>query len=570
MWFTEPGIQKIGRITLAGNISQFPAAGGGLGTGRNPTGIVAGPDGNLWFTEKGNGGMGKIGWMTPAGVVVNEKDVGGSTAPTGITVGPDGALWFTEQGTNRIGRITAAGTVTDHFPTTGSGPTSITLGPDGNFWFTEAGSGTIGRMTPAGVATSFPLPTAGSNPSGLVVGADGALWFAEQAVNQIGRITTAGVVGEYPASTRAMGPEALALGADGNVWYAKSTNPGAFGRIDPTGGNEDWPLQASGMIVKGIAAGPDGNLWLTSSAQDKVMRVIPGPGVEPAVSAAAGTTSATLRGVVRPANKATTYYFEYGTTSDYGASTDDAGAGSGTGPVSAEAVASGLSPQTTYHYRLVARNATETTRGSDRTFTTGSNPIELPPALPNLAAPEPTPVLGQTVVATVAQGVVKVKLTGAKSFVPLSGKVSVPTGSELDTTKARFSLVTRSTRGGIRSTGTFNGGRFKVKQSKTGKGMTDLYLSGPKPGRCSAPNRASASKAAKKRKRSLWGKDNEGRFRTHGADQRRHRARTRWLTQDRCDGTLTRVTEGAVVVRELQPQGQHGRARGAQLPGAAQ
>ena len=67
-------------------------------------------------------------------------------------------------------------------------------------------------------------------------------------------------------------------------------------------------------------------------------------------------------------------------------------------------------------------------------------------------------------------------------------------------------------------TGTFSGGRFKVKQSKTGKGMTDLYLSGPKPGRCSAPNRASASKVAKKRKRSLWGKDNKGRFRTHGAD----------------------------------------------------
>jgi hypothetical protein len=27
---------------------------------------------------------------------------------------------------------------------------------------------------------------------------------------------------------------------------------------------------------------------------------------------------------------------------------------------------------------------------------------------------------------------------------------------------------------------------------------------------------------------------------------------TRWLTEDRCDGTLTRVTNGAVVVRDYK------------------
>jgi hypothetical protein len=29
---------------------------------------------------------------------------------------------------------------------------------------------------------------------------------------------------------------------------------------------------------------------------------------------------------------------------------------------------------------------------------------------------------------------------------------------------------------------------------------------------------------------------------------------TRWLTVDRCDGTLTRVTDGAVVVRDFARQ----------------
>ena len=33
--------------------------------------------------------------------------------PTGITAGPDGALWFTEAGANQIGRITTSGAVTE-------------------------------------------------------------------------------------------------------------------------------------------------------------------------------------------------------------------------------------------------------------------------------------------------------------------------------------------------------------------------------------------------------------------------------------------------------------------------
>jgi hypothetical protein len=252
----------------------------------------------------------------------------------------------------------------------------------------------------------------------------------------------------------------------------------------------------------------------------------------------------------------TSYYFEYGPTgAPYSVATPVQNV-SGGSAVNVSAPISGLLPETTYHYRLIAANVTDTTYGSDRQLVTKppTPGIPLSPPSPDRVpntVPEPTPVLGQTVVAGAAQGVVKVKLKGTSTFVPLTSKVSVPTGSELDTTKGSVSLVSALDTRGHSQTGTFNGGRFKVKQSRTGKGMTDLYLSGPKPGRCSAPKRASASRVAKKRKRSLWGKDNEGRFRTHGADSVATVRGTRWLTQDRCDGTLTRVTQGAVVVRDL-------------------
>src|SRR5206468_1080131 len=62
----------------------------------------------------------------------------------------------------------------------------------------------------------------------------------------------------------------------------------------------------------------------------------------------------------------------YGTSTSYGSQTGSQSAGSGTSPVSVFANVSGLSPSTTYHFRLVASNAGGTTQGSDQTFTTSS------------------------------------------------------------------------------------------------------------------------------------------------------------------------------------------------------
>jgi streptogramin lyase len=62
-----------------------------------PSGIVAGPDGALWFTEV-NGANGGIGRITPTGNVIEfHTGIIFASQPEEITVGPDGNLWFTEQ-----------------------------------------------------------------------------------------------------------------------------------------------------------------------------------------------------------------------------------------------------------------------------------------------------------------------------------------------------------------------------------------------------------------------------------------------------------------------------------------
>ncbi|MFL5834789.1 MAG: hypothetical protein ACJ76B_12550 [Solirubrobacterales bacterium] len=86
-------------------------------------------------------------------------------------------------------------------------------------------------------------------------------------------------------------------------------------------------------------------------------------------------TSAVLNGAINPAGVQTSYHFEYGTSDAYGSRI----------PVGIEAVAGGsrenrifsrtimgLTPGTTYHFRLVATNALGTTEGPDRTFTTAA------------------------------------------------------------------------------------------------------------------------------------------------------------------------------------------------------
>ena len=82
--------------------------------------------------------------------------------------------------------------------------------------------------------------------------------------------------------------------------------------------------------------------------------------------------SATLNGTVNPNGAETSYYFEYGTTSRYGLTTTITSGGSGTSNVSANAHLTGLSPNSTYHYRLAAYNSSGTAYGADQTLTTST------------------------------------------------------------------------------------------------------------------------------------------------------------------------------------------------------
>lgn len=88
-----------------------------------------------------------------------------------------------------------------------------------------------------------------------------------------------------------------------------------------------------------------------------------------------GRTAATLTGLVNPNLGPTLYRFEYGTSTEYGSQTP------ASGPIGEDNVdhpvstaVTGLTPGTTYHFRVVAINFAGTDVGPDRTFDTPDVP----------------------------------------------------------------------------------------------------------------------------------------------------------------------------------------------------
>jgi hypothetical protein len=105
---------------------------------------------------------------------------------------------------------------------------------------------------------------------------------------------------------------------------------------------------------------------------------ISGPGTNGTYALSTTATGAQLSGGVYPNGIDTTYWWEYGPTTDYGQQTPATDMGSGTAPVAVSNSLTGLSPGTTYHYRLVAQNQTGTEYGYDFTLTTPASSTTSP------------------------------------------------------------------------------------------------------------------------------------------------------------------------------------------------
>jgi hypothetical protein len=165
-------------------------------------------------------------------------------------------------------------------------------------------------------------------------------------------------------------------------WYFEYGTTTAYGSRTPTrsagSGTQNVPVaEALTSLTPGttyhyrlVATNADG----TSRGADGVFTTLSTPVAVTGSVSNVATTSARLTGTVDPNGRTTTWYFEYGPTTAYGARTPTRSAGSGNAAVSVSATVSGLTPGRLHHYRMVATSDAGSSRGSDRTFSTTAQP----------------------------------------------------------------------------------------------------------------------------------------------------------------------------------------------------
>jgi hypothetical protein len=176
------------------------------------------------------------------------------------------------------------------------------------------------------------------------------------------------------------------------------------------------------------------------------------------------------------------------------------------------------------------------------------------------------PVLGRTVNARAVRGTVLVATRATArggrarasqkglKFVPLTGERQIPVGSFLDTRRGTVELVSATGRGARTQSGQFSAGIFQTLQSRArrARGLTELRLKGGSFKRCRAGAGGARAALSRAEIRRLRARASGGRYRTRARASSATVRGTVWTTTDRCDGTLTTVKRGRVVVRDFR------------------
>jgi hypothetical protein len=210
---------------------------------------------------------------------------------------------------------------------------------------------------------------------------------------------------------------------------------------------------------------------------------------------------------------------------------------------------------------VVANNATSATYEARP----APEPTPTPTPTPTPGA-LPAPEVGKSANVEPLRGRVRVKLAGSRRYVLLEEAAQIPVGSLLDTRKGRVGLTSAADHHGATQTGAFHAGVFKLLQDTGAQPVTEARLVGGGFARCRGQRRARRSLAGRgpagrapragvaarkgKKVRRLWG-SGKGRFRTRGKGAAATVRGTRWLLEDRCKGTLTKVRSGEVEVLDF-------------------
>jgi virginiamycin B lyase len=220
LWFTEVSGNKVARMTTSGAVTEYaiPTA-----YGYPLHGITSGPDGAVWFTEWN---AGKVARVDLAGQVT--EFAAGTDTPGFIVAGRDGNLWYTGSG-GALWRMSPSGSTSPVAVGDLTGVWALTVDRAGNLWYAGSNpeAGRVGRRDAAGRLTEFTIPGRDMSFNGIAEAPDGAIWLTQGARNTIIRLALDGTMTTFSAPS----PMRITAGPDGNMWFTSGTNGNAIGKV---------------------------------------------------------------------------------------------------------------------------------------------------------------------------------------------------------------------------------------------------------------------------------------------------------------------------------------------------
>ena len=288
-------------------------------------------------------------------------------------VRPAGDTW-TQQGEPLV---EAEGASPQHSALSDDGSTALVAGRifirSEGIWTEQANEG----ESAGGMALSSDGDTA------VIAGGETARFFvrSEGSWSQQGEAKLGGGGNEDSAAVSADGTTAL-IGAPGRqeagVYTRSEGHWSAREYLHPTVPAQEIPQKAgfsvalSGSAGSAVLGGPAFNEYEATTSGEWFFAEPVAPTASTAAASSVGAGGATLNGTVNPNGfEVTSCEFEWGATEAYGHTAPcSPPPGAGTGGVAVAAAISGLSRNTTYHFRVVATNAGGSADGSDETVQT--------------------------------------------------------------------------------------------------------------------------------------------------------------------------------------------------------
>jgi streptogramin lyase len=276
MWFTVPagcgsGKKKkgaagaVGSVGIAtGQVTEFA-----LESGASPLAIAENAD-YVWAADQNKTKKGtRLIYRFNEDGTYSTFALPNAIVVGGLVAGPDGNLWFCGSYAQKkttlagVGYVTPAGASTLYEVKGSSTPilTSIAAGSDGNLYVTDE-NGYIDQVAPAsGAITTFSVgghPLSITNSSNVMV-------YSDASVGQLSVIDKTGEFTVYPAPS-GQHPGFLARKSDGTVLYVDtSDDSSSIGTFDPSTDTYEAEAQAPHSGLRYLFNGPDGNMWYTDN-----------------------------------------------------------------------------------------------------------------------------------------------------------------------------------------------------------------------------------------------------------------------------------------------------------------